>query len=139
MAGLQTLLFGPKNASSNVVVTPRSDVIAECIAPGDPSFLLDIVVVVDSSAGGIVPSDLSSLVVLDLVGLGSSDFSSLSCVISSALNSLVNLGCYVLGDFFLLLSSSSLLLSSSLSSSLLLLSSSLSSSSLNRTSYCVVG
>jgi hypothetical protein len=72
MAGLQTqtCLIGPKNASSNVVGTPGSDVISECIDPGDPSLLLDVVVVVDSSAGGIVSSDLSSLVVLDLIGLG---------------------------------------------------------------------
>jgi hypothetical protein len=106
MDGLQTWLIGPKNASLNLVGTPGSDVIAECIAPGDPSLLLDVVVVVDSSAGVIVPSDLSSLVILDLVGLGYSDFSSLSCKIPSALNSLVNLGCHVLGAFFLLVSSS---------------------------------
>jgi hypothetical protein len=85
MAGLQTLLFGPKNASSNVVGTPGSDVIAECIAPGDPSLLLDVVVVVDSSSGGLVLCDLSSLDMFDLVGLGSYDWSSLSCVIPSAL------------------------------------------------------
>ena len=50
MAGLQTWLIGPKNASSNVVGTPGSDVMAECIAPGDSSLLLDVVVVADSSA-----------------------------------------------------------------------------------------
>jgi hypothetical protein len=43
--------MGPKNASSNMVGTPGSDVMAECIAPGDFSLLLDVVVVVDSSAG----------------------------------------------------------------------------------------
>jgi hypothetical protein len=51
MAGLQTWLIGPKTASSNVVGTPGSDVMAECMV----SLLLDVVVVVDSSAGGIVP------------------------------------------------------------------------------------
>jgi hypothetical protein len=57
MAGLQTWLIGPKNASSNVVGTSGSDVMAECIAPGDPSLFLDVVVVVECSAGGVVPSD----------------------------------------------------------------------------------
>jgi hypothetical protein len=106
MAGLQTWLIGPKNASSNVVGTPGSDVMAECIAPGDSSLLLDVVVVVDSSAGGVVRNDLNSLVILDLDGLGSSDVSSLSCEIPSTLNSLVSLGCFAFGASFLLLSSS---------------------------------
>jgi hypothetical protein len=92
MAGLHTWLMGPKNASSNVVGTPGSDVMAECITPGISSLLLDVVVVVDSSAGCVVPCDLSSLVVLDLDGLGFSDVSSLSCVIPSALSSRLNLG-----------------------------------------------
>jgi hypothetical protein len=70
MAGLQTWLIGPKNASSNVVGTPVSDVSAECMAPGDdPSSLLNVVVVVDPSAGGVVLSDLSSFVGLGASGL----------------------------------------------------------------------
>jgi hypothetical protein len=51
MAGLQTWLISPENASLNVVGTPGSHCLAECLAPGDPSLLLDVVVVVDSSAG----------------------------------------------------------------------------------------
>jgi hypothetical protein len=87
MAGLQTWLIGSKNASSNVVGTPGSDVMAECIAPGASSLLLDVVEVVDSYAEGVVPCDLNSLVILDLDGLGSSDVSSLSCEISCHLRS----------------------------------------------------
>jgi hypothetical protein len=82
----------PKNASSNVVGTPGCDVMAECITYGASSLLLDVVVLVDSSAGCVVPCGLNSLVILDLDGLGSSDVSSLSCVIPSALNSLLSLG-----------------------------------------------
>jgi hypothetical protein len=141
MAGLQTWPIGPKNASSNVVGTPGSDVMAGCIAPGDSCLLLDVAMVVDSSAGGVVPSDLNSLVILDLDGLGSSDVSTLSCEIPNALNALVSLGGLAFGAFFFLLSSSLWLSSSSslLRSSSLSLSSYSSSSSLDRTSYCVVG
>jgi hypothetical protein len=78
--------------ASNVVGTPESDVIAECIVPGDPSSLLDLVAVVDASAGGILLCNLSSLDILGLVVPGSFDFLLLSYVIPSVFKSLVDLG-----------------------------------------------
>jgi hypothetical protein len=56
IAGLQTLLFGSKNASSKVVGTLESDVMAEYTSLG-----VSLIVLIDSASVGVMPN-LSVLV-----------------------------------------------------------------------------